>query len=82
MWAQAMASREPLSVWGLSGQRYEQEAAERIDVGPAVQGLGLDLLGREISGRSHRTALTRLGALLLERAGQPEVGQVDVFALV
>ena len=66
-------------VGDLPGQHLEQHAAQRVHVGAAVDGVTLDLLGRDVVGRSHPAALT--GERLVRRAqplGQAEVGEVDV----
>ena len=66
-----------------AGQRAEQHAAERVDVGPRVDLDAARLLGRHVVGRAHREAGARqvlLGGR--DGLGQPEVGQERVLGAV
>ena len=64
-----------------AGEAVEQDAAQRVDVGAAVQVAALDLLGGHIRDRAHELVgggqgrLRLLGVHLLD---QPEVAQVAV----
>ena len=64
----------------LSGERLEQQAAERVDVGARVDALAEDLLGRHVLGPRHHGPLPRQGVERLGRLGQPEIAQVGVIA--
>ena len=55
-----------------------QEAGERVLVRPPVHVLPLDLLRRDIGGRTQREAGLESGRLVGEAAGESEVGKVDV----
>ena len=59
-----------------------EQTAERVDVGAAVDRLAVDLLGGEVGGRAHGSALARRDALLVESPGQPEVGEIDMLVRV
>jgi hypothetical protein len=66
-----------------AGQRAEQHAAERVDVGARVDLDALRLLRRHVVGRAHREARSRQGFLGGgDRLRQPEVGQERVLAPV
>ena len=62
----------------LAGQRVEEHAAERVDVGARVGGLAADLLRRDEVGRADELARARDAARGGGVLGQPEVGQVGV----
>ena len=63
----------------LTGQEVEEDAAERVDVGAGVDGLALELLGRDVVGGAdpltRRRHLPAAGHVLDEA----EVGQVGVL---
>ena len=60
------------------GERLVRDAAERVDVGPAVELLALDLLGRGVLGSADEQS--RLGQPRRPRVlGDPEIGEVDVI---
>ena len=61
-----------------SGQRLEEQAAERIDVGPAVDLVAANLLGRDVVDRSHQLPVGR--AAVRDALREPEVRQVGVLA--
>jgi hypothetical protein len=65
----------------LSGQALEQHAAERVDVGPAVDRLPANALRREVVQRPHQ--LIRSGQPLpgCRVLGDPEVHQVRVLSV-
>ena len=61
-----------------AGERLEEEAAERVDVGTSVHLVAADLLGRDVVDGAHQLAVGRAavgGAL-----GEPEVREVRVLA--
>ena len=59
-----------------------QEARERVLVGASVELLALDLLRRDVRRRAERQAGIEARRLLGQPAREPEVGEVDVLALV
>ncbi len=59
----------------LAGQAFEQQAPQRVDVGPAVNVLAADLLGRHVMDRSQRSSHRAAGRLDRQLA-EAEVGQV------
>ena len=61
----------------LSRQRLEQQAAEGVDVGPAVDGIATDLLRRDVVDRAHELAVRR--GPVRHALGQAEVGEVAVL---
>ncbi len=65
----------------LPGQALEQHAAERVDVGPAVDRLAADALRREVVQRPDE--LVGGGQALVRRRvlGDPEVDQIGVLAV-
>jgi hypothetical protein len=66
----------------LSGQRLVEQAAERIDVGPGVHRLGLDLLGRGVVERADPHAGGGDAALRAHVLADPEVGEVGMRCAV
>ena len=63
-------------------QTLVQQAAERVEVGPAVQLLAADLLGRHVVDRAQRAPTAGIVGLLRQPSRQPEVGEIAVAALV
>ena len=59
------------------GQRLEEQAAERVDVGAAVDVVADDLLRRDVVDRAHQLAIGRAG--VRDALREAEVGQVDVL---
>ena len=63
-------------------QALVQQAAERVEVGPPVQLLAADLLGRHIVDRAQRAPTAGMVGLLRQPSRKPEVGEIAVAALV
>ena len=63
-------------------QTLVQKAAERVEVGPPVQLLGADLLGRHIVDRAQRPPTAGMVSLLRQPSRQSEVGEIAVATLV
>jgi hypothetical protein len=63
----------------LAGQGLVGDAAERVDVGPAIERVAAGLLRRHVVrvAEGHAQAGRRRLALLLDQLGQPEVEQLD-----
>ena len=59
----------------VAGEHLEEHDAERVDVGLAVDVVAERLLGRDVVGRAEHAAVGGQ-ALLLERAGDAEVGDL------
>ena len=70
-----------LRIGDAARQHLVQHAAQRVDVGAAVDRPGLDLLGGDVVGRADPRARAREAAGGAEPLGQPEVGQVDVLVV-
>ena len=66
----------------LAGEQLKQHAAERVDVGPAVERGALDLLRRHVVDRSDKAALAGQAADRRHVAGEAEVADVRVLAAV
>ena len=63
--------------WDLAGQHFEQDHAERVDVGAVVDvRFAFALLGRHVVGRSHDRAGARLVRNLFIALGQ--LGQAEI----
>ena len=69
-----------LGVRRLSGQRLEQQAAERVDVGARVDALVDDLLGRHVLGARDDGPRTCQVAFRVGLLCEPEVAEVHVVA--
>ena len=61
-----------------AGQRGEQHAAERVDVGAGIELVAVDLLGRGVVGRAHPLAGGGQRGRRAVAAREPEVGEVHV----
>ena len=70
-----------LRVRHLPGEHLVEHAAQRVDVGAAIDRPGPDLLGRDVVRRADPGAGARQAALRPEPLGEAEVGQVDVLVL-
>ncbi len=66
----------------LAGEALVEEAAERVDVGAAVDLFAADLLGGDVVGGAERAAGAERGCRVAEVAAQPEVGKIDMPVLV
>ena len=64
-----------------AGEALEEQAAERVDVGPAVDLAALDLLGRDVVDRADEAAIARQAADGGDVARQAEVADEGVLAL-
>jgi hypothetical protein len=64
-----------------AGEQLERHAGEAVFVGPAIDVLALDLLGRHVGGCAHERAHARQAGFGARLLGQPEVGQVGMLAL-
>src|SRR5215210_1537799 len=64
----------------LSGQALEEDAAERVDIGPAVDHATRDLLGRNVVDRADKAAVTRQAPDGGDVSGEPEVANVRMLA--
>ena len=73
------AHRRAALVRWLTGQAFVQDAAERVDVGAAVDGAAFDLLGGDVVDGAERVAGGRAGVGILGAAGEPEVAEVGVL---
>jgi hypothetical protein len=65
-----------------AGERLVEHAAERVDVGAAVDAGALDLLGRDVVDRADPHARLRQPALRAGVLGEAEVGEVGVIGAV
>ena len=63
---------------GLPGQALVEDAAERIDVGPPVQGVARDLLGGDVLERADDVAGSGHAAQGGRPLGEAEIGEVAV----
>ncbi len=78
-------TRSPRFAWverRVPGQHLEEHAAERVEVGAAVEVRGVAaLLGRHVERRAHQRAAAGLvhlpGAKVARQLGDPEVDQLD-----
>ena len=52
-----------------SGQAFEEDTAERVDVGTAVDPAAFDLLWRDVVDRAHEAALAREAGYRRDVAG-------------
>ncbi len=66
----------------LAGEALVEEAAERVDVGAAVDLFAADLLGGDVVGGAERAAGAERGCRVAEVAAEPEVGKIDMPVLV
>ena len=66
-------------VRGPARQRVEEQAAQRVHVGPRVGALALDLLRWHVVRRAHERTGPRQRRARPGSLGQPEVGQVHVL---
>ena len=64
----------------LAGERVEQHAAQRVDVGARVDALAADLLGRDVAERPDPLARAAQPGARAQALGQPEVREVRVVA--
>ena len=65
----------------LAGQELEEDAAERVDIGAAVDLAALDLLRRDVVDRPDEAALARQAADRRDVPCKSEVADVCVFAV-
>ena len=65
-----------------AGQAFIQHTAQRVDVGAAVDGTALDLLGSDVVDGAHELAGGRQPTARGGVLGDPEVSQVDVVRLL
>ena len=62
-------------------EALEEDAAERVDVGAAVDVAALDLLGRDVVDRADEAAIRRQAARRGKMAGEAEVAHVRVLCI-
>ena len=79
-WANSTDSSDSLSNGRCAGQALEEDAAERVDVGPTVDRAALDLLRWDVVDRADEATLGGQAADGADVAGEPEVADVGVFS--
>src|SRR5262249_20302348 len=62
----------------LAGERLVEDAAQRVDVRAAIDGLALDLLRGDVVDRAHEVSRVGQRALFRRVRGKAEVAQIDV----